>query len=106
MNHGRYPSFVLSALLATSLLAPLDTLGRFCRFTARMLTLVPSRGWSFSELLEQAGTLIARCFIPVCATIFPFGAVIGVLSAWVAIEGAFAWRRVSPVELESSAAQS
>ena len=78
MNHGRYPSFVLSALLATSLLAPLDTLGRFCRFAARMLTLVPSRGWSFSQLLEQAGTLIARCFIPVCATIFPFGAVIGV----------------------------
>ena len=69
---------MLLASLVTSMLGPLDTLGRFARFSARALSIIPRRGWSLRELVTQAGTLTGRCFIPVCATIFPFGAVIGV----------------------------
>lgn len=68
---------LLSTLFA-ALSTPLDTLGRFGRFAGRVVTTIPSRSWSVSELFEHAGTLTTRCFIPVCATIFPFGAVIGV----------------------------
>ena len=57
---------------------PLDAIGRFARFTARVVATVPTSGWSGREVISHAGTLTARCFIPVCATIFPFGAVIGV----------------------------
>ena len=68
---------MLSSLLS-ALLTPLDVLGRFGRFGGRVLATVPTRGWSIRELIDHSGTLTARCFIPVCATIFPFGAVIGV----------------------------
>ncbi len=67
-----------ASTFATGLLAPLDTLGRFGRFAGRVFAILPGRGWSGRELVTQAGTLTGRCFIPVCATIFPFGAVIGV----------------------------
>lgn len=69
---------MLLSSLATALLAPLDTLGRFGRFGARVLALLPSKAWSLRETTTHAGTLTGRCLIPVCATIFPFGAVIGV----------------------------
>ncbi|MCO4771321.1 MAG: ABC transporter permease [Deltaproteobacteria bacterium] len=68
---------LLSPLVA-AVRGPIDVLGRFSRFGARVLLTVPTRRWSVREFVTQAGTLTARCFIPVCATIFPFGAVIGV----------------------------
>lgn len=61
-----------------SLAQPLRTLASFARFGGRVASTVPTRGWSLRELTDHAGTLIARCFLPVAATIFPFGAVIGV----------------------------
>jgi len=57
---------------------PLDVLGRFSTFAARVARTLPTRRWSLREVMSHAGTLTGRCFIPVCATIFPFGAVIGV----------------------------
>lgn len=68
------PLFSLAGLITQ----PLDVLGRFATFAGRVARTLPTRRWSLAEVLTHAGTLTGRCFIPVCATIFPFGAVIGV----------------------------
>jgi len=68
------PLFSLIRLLSN----PLDVLGRFGMFGWRVARTLPTRRWSGREVMSHAGTLAGRCFIPVCATIFPFGAVIGV----------------------------
>ena len=63
---------------ALDLLAPVASLGRFGGFAAAAIRGFVRMGWSVSESFRHAGVLAMRCLVPVCATIFPFGAVIGV----------------------------
>lgn len=54
------------------------SLGRFGLFTSAVARSLVGGRWVLSEVFRHAGIVSARCFIPVVATIGPFGAVIGV----------------------------
>ena len=56
----------------------LSELGRFAAFAGRVLRGTVGLRWSYREALGHGATVGRRCFLPVSATIFPFGAVIGV----------------------------
>ena len=64
--------------VAGSVIGPLGAVGRFGGFVADAGVAAVRLQWSLSEAIRHAGVLALRCLIPVCATIFPFGAVIGV----------------------------
>ncbi len=54
------------------------SLGRFGTFAGGVGRSVLGGRWSGQEVLRHAGIVAARCFVPVVATIAPFGAVIAV----------------------------
>ena len=61
-----------------AVLWPLLAVGRLGGFAADAGRAAASLRWSGSETIRHAGVLAMRCLVPVCATIFPFGAVIAI----------------------------
>ncbi len=68
----------LALRLIDSAAGPLRTLGSFGAFVASVLRSFVALRWSPAEVIDHAATVASRCFLPVMATIAPFGAVIGV----------------------------
>jgi len=64
--------------LVDAVVVPVGAVGRFGAFAALAGVAAMRLQWSVAEAIRHAGVLAMRCLIPVCATIFPFGAVIGV----------------------------
>ncbi len=63
---------------ADAVVRPVAAVGRFGGFAAAAALAAGRLRWSLAEASRHAGVLAFRCLVPVCATIFPFGAVIGV----------------------------
>ncbi len=60
------------------LIKPIAGVGRFGSFAASVVRAIVTLRFSGRQVLSQASTIATRCIVPVCATIGPFGAVIGV----------------------------
>ena len=58
--------------------AAVTTLGHFGLFAGGVGRSLVAGRWAGSEVVRHAGIVSSRCFVPVVATIAPFGAVIGV----------------------------
>lgn len=60
---------------ASTLLQPLEALGRFGRFTAQVAVRAVRPPWFLGEAARQAWTTTVRCLLPVVAVTAPFGMV-------------------------------
>jgi phospholipid/cholesterol/gamma-HCH transport system permease protein len=69
---------VITPRLVAAVVGPVGAVGRFGGFAADAALAAVQLRWSLSEAIRHAGILAMRCLVPVCATIFPFGAVIAV----------------------------